>query len=106
MRFLTILSFLLILLPSASWAKPTKAECKAHATRVKQLAKQLGMTEELTGRALLNTVEAWVAGNDAETVDGVATGIQQAVAGKVEEQQVFASALSKEAGDGSADAIR
>jgi hypothetical protein len=81
MRFLTTLSLLLLLLPSASWAKPTKAECKAHATHVKNLAKQLGVTEELTGRALLNTIETWVDGNEAQTVDGVAADIEAALAG-------------------------
>lgn len=81
MRFLTILLPLLLLATSAAQAEPTKADCKAYAESVEDLCDRLGLSAEITGRALLNAVESWIESQDTETIERVIREIEETTAG-------------------------
>jgi hypothetical protein len=81
MRFLTFLFPLLLVSASAAQAQPTKADCKAYAESIRELCDRLGLSPEITGRALLNTVEEWIESQDTQTIEQVIGEIEEATAG-------------------------
>ena len=63
-RFPVVLCSALLLLGVGAVAGPTKQECKVFAGDVKTLGKELGVSAEITGRALMSQVESWIAEQD------------------------------------------
>jgi hypothetical protein len=71
----------LFLLSSTAEARPTKADCKAHAGSIRDLSQEIGLSPEITGRALLDTVKQWIEAQDAATIQQVIGRIEEATAG-------------------------
>ena len=74
-------------------AGPTKQECKVFAGDVKTLGKELGVSPEITGRALMSQVESWIAEQDPATIEQTITRIEQATDGV---QQCEAGGMSRQ----------
>ena len=81
MRFVALLCSLFVLLPPATHAKMSKADCKAHAAAVSELAKQFGMRPGIKGRALLDAVESWVASHDEPTIRKAIVDVERTTKG-------------------------
>jgi tetratricopeptide (TPR) repeat protein len=81
MKKLFCIALLILFVPVAVQAAPTKADCKAYLNTVRDLAKDLAVTDDINGRDLLNTVNAWIAANDDATIIAMIENVDAAVAG-------------------------
>ena len=81
MKKLLYTSLLMLLVPAAVQAAPSKADCKARVNIVKELAKEFAITDETNGRDLLDAVNAWIASQDEGAVQAMVVRVEETTAG-------------------------